>query len=79
MREQSQIPKVRAWMKRLERVLLDAPPGIGIYTIGDADLTVYDKAAYLASGVDLCDGGAYRAGVVIGSIRSAVEIEGVPG
>lgn len=36
--------KEMAWMKRMEKVLAAMPPRIGLYTIGDACLSVYDKS-----------------------------------
>lgn len=46
--------KAIAWAKRLERVLLQAPDGIELVTIGDAKLGVFDARA--AAGADLHDG-----------------------
>ena len=33
-----------AWMKKLENLMKNAPPRIGFYTIGDADLRAYDRS-----------------------------------
>lgn len=33
-----------AWMKELEKLMKNAPPRIGFYTIGDANLTAYDRS-----------------------------------
>lgn len=38
-------PEEERWRKRLERVLMDVPPGIGLAANGDAKLTVYDRAS----------------------------------
>jgi hypothetical protein len=35
--------KQQAWMQRVEKLLSNPPPGIGLYTIGDRDLHVYDS------------------------------------
>lgn len=70
----------RAWMQRLQRVLLDAPEGIGLLTIGDARLTVYDRKAAQENGIEhLHDGGCDTHGLTLGSVASAVPIEGVSG
>lgn len=72
--------KEAAWMRRLEAVLLDAPAGIGLLTIGDALLHVYDKkAAQLHDITHTEDGSAGRHGLLLGDVNSAVEIEGVSG
>ena len=69
-----------AWMRRLERVLMDAPDGIGLLTIGDRELRVYDRARAEEHGIEhTYDGGAYTHGLVIGTVSSAVGIEGVSG
>lgn len=73
-------PDEAKWMKALERVLLAAPPGVGVYTTGDHSLMVFDKARATEHGIEhYHDGGAWAHGIVLGTIRSAVGIEGVSG
>ena len=70
----------RDWMARLEAVLMDAPRGIGLLTIGDAGLHVYDAARAKARGIEhLHDGGAMTHGLILGEVSSAVKVEGVSG
>jgi hypothetical protein len=69
----------KRWLRRLERVLLDAPYSIGLYTIGDHDLTAYDRDVVLDEDIRIEDGGAEAAGVVLGTVRSRVRIDGVSG
>lgn len=72
--------KEAAWMRRLEAVLLDAPAGIGLLTIGDKTLHVYDKkAAQIHNITHTEDGSAGWHGLVLGDVCSAVGIEGVSG
>lgn len=68
----------RRWQKRLAAVLASVPPGIGLFTAGDRSLTLYDRAAAEAHGIEhLEDGGAAAHGLELGFVRSAVPIEGV--
>lgn len=68
------------WMDRLEAVLMDAPRGIGLLTIGDAGLLVYDAARAKAHGIEhLHEGGAMTHGLILGEVSSEVKIEGVSG
>ena len=70
----------RAWCRRLEDVLKDAPPSIGILTIGGAVLTVYDRPAARLYGIEhLEDGGCDGHGLTLGIIDGAVDIEAVSG
>lgn len=66
-------------MKRLEAVLLDAPPGIRCYTIGDADLTIYDAIVADLEGIDIHDGRAIDAGIVLGTVKSGCLIDSTTG
>ncbi len=36
----------KIWVRRLEAVLLDCPHRLGLYTVGDRYLTVFDALAY---------------------------------
>ena len=69
----------KAWMNRLEAVLMAIPPGLGLYTIGDPDLMVYDRIVQRSENIDISDGGASSAGIVIGCVGCGVNIEGVSG
>lgn len=76
----------KAWLKKLEDVLMNPPSErIGFYTIGDADLSVYDRARddeILAHCDDRnCDyGDAVRAlEAEFTFIRSACQIHAVRG
>lgn len=67
----------KAAIRRLERALLAMPRNLMLATIGDAGLSVIDKAA--ADGVGLHDGGAARAGVELAHIKSNCLIAGISG
>lgn len=66
------------WVKRLGRVLRDAPKTLELVTIGDASLTVI-CAAGARQLDDLSDGKCERAGIVLADVQSAVRIHGVSG
>jgi len=67
--------KERGWIKRLENVLLECPERLGLVTGGDAFLSVIDEEAGKRS--ELCDGAAYRDGVVLATVKSGCAIQGV--
>lgn len=70
----------KKWMDELQRVLLKAPPGIGLATMGDPRLYVYDAAAAKRYGIEhIYDGGIEEHGLSLGTVRSAVKIDGVTG
>jgi len=60
--------EIKRWMRRLERCLKDTPEGVGIYTVGDAVLFIYDKEMVEEQGLDLYDGGADEA--LLGLVNS---------
>ena len=64
----------RRWIHRLQRVLLDCPPGLSLMTIGDAQLSVIDR---VRESEDLGWGAAQEAGIELASIRSGCKIHGV--
>ncbi len=65
----------KAWLRRLERVFAECPSTrLGLYTIGDADLTVFDDAASVAHGLDIHDNRAEENGIRLGAIRTRVPI-----
>lgn len=67
----------RRWIRRLERVLMDAPARLEVVTIGDRSLRVVDRDGALR--VDLHDGAAHANGVVLATVRSACNVHGVSG
>ena len=42
----------KAWIRKLERVLISTPRRFGISTIGDNDLSIYDKDEMIARGIE---------------------------
>jgi len=59
---------------------MEAPPGIGLYTIGDRELLMYDQTRAKEHKIEhLHDGGAKDHGLLLGSANSSVNIEGVSG
>lgn len=72
--------KEREWMQRLQAVLMDTPEGIGLLTTGNAYLVVYDLKAALEHNIEhIHDGGYDTHGLNLGSVQSAVRIDGVSG
>jgi hypothetical protein len=73
--------KERAWIERLEKVLLACPSKrLSALTIGDPSLQIYDyEKLDLCVNRDACDGGADKAGIVLANIKSSICIEGVSG
>jgi hypothetical protein len=69
--------KERAWVKRLERCLLDCPPRLAIFTIGDRDATIFDEAAMTERGIEVGEGNGARAGLDVAHIASGCGIHGV--
>lgn len=68
------------WIRRLEKVLLACPSKrLGLFTIGDANLTVIDDKIVRKYFLDIHDGEADRNGVVLGYVDSAISIHGVSG
>jgi len=69
-----------AWVRRLQKVLDDCPARIGFFTIGDPNLTMYDKAKEadfsrdrdLPNEVDRCD-------ARLGDVRFTSHVHGVCG
>lgn len=78
--------KQRAWMQRVEKLLLNPPPGIGLYTIGDCDLRVYDATKEKdiharmdqGCGTDFCCAVHYL-GAELGTIDAAMCIHSTSG
>lgn len=67
----------KAWIRRLHKVLSEAPERIALLTIGDDDVSVIDGKA--AKGCDLHDGKASSNGIVLASVGSKAIIHGVSG
>jgi len=79
----------RAWVRKMNKLLGECPnPGWGFYTIGDHEVTIYDRTALLESGhydenddlVD-CIGAAESDGhlIEIDELRFPKAVEGVCG
>ena len=76
----------KAWLRKLERLLMSPPTDrLGLYTIGDFELTVYDRthddalnAAQDARAVDFCQI-VDELGVHMGTVRSACQIHSTAG
>lgn len=72
--------KERAWVARLEAVLLAAPDTLGLLTVGDGHLTVYDRPRAIKHEIThLHDGGPDAHGLVLGYVDTAINIEAVSG
>lgn len=68
-----------AWCKALEKLLLATPSRLGLCTVGDRCLFVFDEAAVDLRGVDIADGGAAQAGLQLVTVRSRVCIHSLSG
>jgi len=78
--------KERAWLKRLEKLLMNPPTDrIGFYTIGDPDLTAYDQSRNdeLSLHMDASDGdfcqSVDKLGAGFGHVKSACPIHSTAG
>lgn len=73
--------KEQSWLKKLEKVFADCPSDrLGLFTIGDPSLTIYDNTqTHLCRDGDICDGQADSAGISLGYIDTKVNIDGVFG
>lgn len=80
-------PEELAWARRLNRVLQECPSGrIGMYTIGDANLTLYDASKFVDTTTvssrgcrdDVCMM-VESQGIGLGTVYSSVPIEGTAG
>jgi hypothetical protein len=71
--------KEEAWMKRLEKVLLSCPPRLGLSTMGDPCLSIYDRIVAEKYGLELQDGLQEQQGIYLGTVWSSVNIDGVSG
>lgn len=69
-------PEEERWVRRLRKVLADAPLTVHLLTSGDRCVSVIDAA--LADG-DLHDGAAERRGAVLVNVPCAVRVHGVSG
>jgi hypothetical protein len=67
----------RRWLRRLERVLKDQPERLLLVECADSLLLVDRERA---RGVDISDGGAERAGVVLADVKHGTfKVTGVSG
>jgi len=71
--------KEKAWMRRLEKVLLACPDRLVLQTVGDPDLAVIDKNIVEKYSLDTEDNKANEHGVVVGHVSSGCQIWGVSG
>jgi len=70
----------KAWMKKLERVLLACPSNrIALQTIGDPGLTLIDQDIVSKYDLDTHDYATESHGVILGNIISKPHIWGVTG
>ncbi len=67
------------WCKALEKLLLKTPKRFGMYTIGDANITCFDKVELAARGIELEDQSASQANLLLATIRSSEQIAGLCG
>jgi hypothetical protein len=70
-------PSEAQWCQELADVLARAPRRLSLVTGGDNDLDVIDQVAWSERGVELADGGAGSAGLVLGTILGRCQIHGV--
>ena len=68
-----------AWVMALEKLLLATPARLGLLTVGDRCLHVFDEAAVDLRGVDIADGGAEQAGLQLVTVSSRVCIHSLSG
>ena len=67
-------PEERRYLRRLQRVFDDIPPGCGLLTWGMGTVVLYRKADAEAAGIThLWDGGFERHGLEIGSVQALVQ------
>lgn len=59
--------KEKAWIRRAQKVLNSAPSRFEYIATGDPMLTLIDRET--SKDVELCDGGAERADVVLGYLK----------
>mgnify|MGYP003441088384 CR=1 FL=1 len=64
------------WCKSLEKLLMKTPKRFGLFTIGDADLGVYDQDECIDRGVDEDDLKPIKAGLGLATIHSNKQIGG---
>lgn len=70
----------QAWVNRLEKVLLACPSDrLGLITIGDPSLRVFDDKVARKHDLELHDGRAAKHGLVLDIIYSKPTIHGVSG
>ena len=69
----------KTWCKKLEKLLLSTPDRLGLYTIGDRDLHVFDEAEATRTGLDIADCAASSAGLVLERIKCRVNIHSLAG
>lgn len=65
------------WIRKANRLFKDTPERFDFFTIGDAELTIIDKAGAALS--EIGDGAAERDGIVLGYIKTKGQVHGVSG
>lgn len=72
-------PEEKAWCQKLEKLLLATPARLGLYSIGDCELSVYDAVEVVRTELDIADCATSRAGLELGKIKSRVNIHSLAG
>lgn len=76
--------KQQSWMSRVEKLLSNPPPNVGLYTIGDKSLEVYDLRkeeqinSIMDRGYDFCSA-VHDLDAGLGSIDSTMNIHSTSG
>lgn len=65
------------WIRKAQQLFNDTPERFDFFTIGDAGLTIIDKAGAVHS--EIGDGAAERDGIVLGCIKTKGQVHGVSG
>lgn len=66
----------KKWCQDIEKLLLNCPARFGFYTIGDADLNVFDREACEVDGIPQEECEPDNRGYGLASIRSKEQIQG---
>lgn len=69
----------KAWCKKLEKLLLATPPRLGLYTVGDRELAVYDALEVEKTGLDIADCATSSSGLQFESVKCRVNIHSLAG
>ena len=69
-------PSEKAWCRKLEKLLLSTPERFGISTIGDANLSVFDRVACEERGIEQEECNPDNANLNLAYIESKEHIQG---